>query len=127
MSKVHRRRPFRLTHDGTRYRRLRSPSLARFRSPACRPECRKRRVGTLPLDATYFTGRLPPYQPTCVAPPNQPPSPRQGAARGGYVDGALLRSWATAVTSCAGANGLLSMMLFGTPLDAQSSACAPLM
>jgi hypothetical protein len=39
----------------------------------------------------------------------------------------LLSSWETAVTSWAGANGLVSMMLFGTPLDAQDSALSPLM
>jgi hypothetical protein len=39
----------------------------------------------------------------------------------------VLRSWETAVTSCAGAKGLVSMMLLGTPLDDQSSACCPLM
>ena len=31
------------------------------------------------------------------------------------------------MTSCAGAKGFANMMLLGTPLDAQSSACAPLM
>ena len=40
---------------------------------------------------------------------------------------AAFRSWETAVTSCAGANGFASMMLLGTPFDAHSSACAPLM
>ena len=45
-----------------------------------------------------------------------------------YVVGApLLSSWATAVTSWAGANGFESMMLLGTPLDDQSSALSPLM
>jgi hypothetical protein len=43
------------------------------------------------------------------------------------VGGLALRSWETAVTSCAGANGFGNMMLFGTPLDAQSSASLPLM
>jgi len=42
------------------------------------------------------------------------------------VGGLALRSWATAVTSWAGANGFASMMLLGTPFDAHSSACAPL-
>jgi hypothetical protein len=37
------------------------------------------------------------------------------------------RSEATAVTSRAGANGLASMMVLGTPLEAQSSALLPLM
>src|SRR6202051_3345183 len=45
----------------------------------------------------------------------------------GAVGGLALRSWETAVTSCAGANGFANMMLFGTPLDAQSSASLPLM
>ena len=36
--------------------------------------------------------------------------------------GVALRSCETAVTSCAGANGLANMMLLGTPLDAHSSA-----
>jgi hypothetical protein len=39
----------------------------------------------------------------------------------------MFRSCDTAVTSCAGASGLVSMMLFGTPFDAQDWACAPLM
>jgi hypothetical protein len=39
----------------------------------------------------------------------------------------VLRSWETAVTSCAGANGFANMMLFGTPFDAQSPASLPLM
>src|SRR5689334_6808295 len=45
-----------------------------------------------------------------------------------YVaSGAMLFSnWEMAVTSCARANGFVSMMLFGTPFDAHSSACAPL-
>jgi hypothetical protein len=38
-----------------------------------------------------------------------------------------LRSCATAVTSCAGANGLVSKILFGTPLEAHSSALSPVM
>ncbi len=39
-----------------------------------------------------------------------------------YVGGVpALRSWETAVTSCAGANGLANMMLLGTPLEPQSS------
>ncbi len=43
-----------------------------------------------------------------------------------YVVGVpVLRSCATAVTSCAGANGLVSRMLFGTPLEAHSSALSP--
>ena len=32
-----------------------------------------------------------------------------------------------AVTSCAGANGLVRRMLLGTPLEAHSSAAAPVM
>jgi hypothetical protein len=40
--------------------------------------------------------------------------------------GALLRTWETAVTSCASANGFSSMMLSGTPREAQSSALSPL-
>ena len=43
------------------------------------------------------------------------------------VDEPALSSWDTAVTSCAGANGLFSRMLFGTPSAAQSSAAAPVM
>ena len=44
-----------------------------------------------------------------------------------YAAGILpFRSWATAVTSWAGAKGLASMMLLGTPLEAQSSALSPL-
>src|SRR4051794_24463820 len=39
----------------------------------------------------------------------------------------VLRSWEIAVTSCAGANGFWSMMLFGTPFDDQSPPLAPLM
>ena len=46
----------------------------------------------------------------------------QQAAAGGT----LFRSCAMAMTSCAGANGFASIMLFGTPFDAHSSACAPL-
>jgi hypothetical protein len=43
-----------------------------------------------------------------------------------YVGGApLLRRWETAVTSCAGANGFANIMLFGTPLDAQSATSLP--
>jgi hypothetical protein len=43
-----------------------------------------------------------------------------------YVVGVpLLRSWETAVTSCAGANGLVRRMLFGTPCEAYWSALAP--
>jgi hypothetical protein len=38
----------------------------------------------------------------------------------------VLRSFETAVISCAGANGFANMMLFGTPCDAQSSASFPL-
>lgn len=37
----------------------------------------------------------------------------------------VLRSCATAVTSCAGANGLVRRMLFGTPSLAQSSGWVP--
>jgi len=45
-----------------------------------------------------------------------------------YVLGVpALRSWEIAVTSCAGANGLVSRILFGTPLEAQSSALSPVM
>jgi hypothetical protein len=40
---------------------------------------------------------------------------------------ALFRSWETAVTSWAGANGFCSRMLSGTPCDAQSFAVAPVM
>jgi hypothetical protein len=39
----------------------------------------------------------------------------------------LLRRFETAVRSWAGANGLANMMLFGTPLEVQSAAAAPLM
>jgi len=42
------------------------------------------------------------------------------------IGGTLFSSCETAVTSCAG-DGFASMMLLGTPLDAHSSACAPLM
>ena len=45
----------------------------------------------------------------------------------GAVGGLVLRSWETAVTSCAGANGFANMMLLGTPLEGQSAALAPLM
>jgi len=38
-----------------------------------------------------------------------------------------LRSCETAVTSCAGANGLVSSMLSGTPFEAHSSPAAPVM
>jgi hypothetical protein len=49
------------------------------------------------------------------------------ACAGIYVVGVpVLRSCATAVTSCAGANGFSSMMLLGTPLEVQSAALAPL-
>src|ERR1700738_3158675 len=42
-----------------------------------------------------------------------------------YVAGGpVLRSWETAVTSCAGANGLVNRTLFGTPCDAHWSAWA---
>ena len=45
-----------------------------------------------------------------------------------YVLGVpALRSWEIAVTNCAGANGLVSRILFGTPLEAQSSALSPVM
>src|SRR5258708_14048406 len=45
-----------------------------------------------------------------------------------YVGGLpALRSCETAVTSWAGAKGFANMILLGTPFDAQSSACAPLM
>ncbi len=51
---------------------------------------------------------------------------RSGARDFAYVVGVpVLRSCATAVTSCAGANGLVSRMLFGTPLEAHSSALSP--
>ena len=45
-----------------------------------------------------------------------------------YVVGGvpLLRRLATAVTSCAGANGFSSMTLCGTPLEVQFAAAAPL-
>jgi hypothetical protein len=46
---------------------------------------------------------------------------------GAVAGGTLLRSWETAVTSWAGANGFARLMLFGTPFDAQSSASLPLM
>ena len=39
----------------------------------------------------------------------------------------MLRSCETAVTSCAGAKGLVSRMLLGTPSLAHSSAAAPVM
>jgi hypothetical protein len=43
-----------------------------------------------------------------------------------YVAGfPALRSWETAVTSCAGANGLVRRMLLGTPWDGQSAALPP--
>src|SRR5216683_592333 len=43
-----------------------------------------------------------------------------------YVVGVpLLRSWETAVTSCAGANGLVKRTLLGTPCEPYSSALAP--
>src|ERR1700722_265147 len=43
-----------------------------------------------------------------------------------YVAGfPALRSWETAVTSCAGANGLVRRMLLGTPRDGQSAALPP--
>jgi hypothetical protein len=49
------------------------------------------------------------------------------AGFGPYVVGVpLLRRLEMAVTSCAGANGLANMMLFGTPLEVQSAAAAPL-
>jgi hypothetical protein len=38
----------------------------------------------------------------------------------------LFSSWETAVRSCAGANGFDNMILFGTPLEAQSAALSPL-
>jgi hypothetical protein len=44
-----------------------------------------------------------------------------GPAGGGTV----LSRLAMAVTSCAGANGLVSKTLFGTPLDAHSSPWVP--
>src|ERR1700730_7163444 len=45
-----------------------------------------------------------------------------------YVAGGpVLRSWETAVTSCAGANGLVNRTLFGTPCDAHWSAWAAVM
>jgi hypothetical protein len=44
-----------------------------------------------------------------------------------YVVGVpLLRRFETAVRSWAGAKGLNSIMLFGTPLEAQSAAATPL-
>src|SRR5882757_9927981 len=51
----------------------------------------------------------------------------QGAsAEALYVVGVplLLRSWATAVTSCDGANGLVKRTLLGTPREAHWAACA---
>src|ERR1700726_607729 len=39
----------------------------------------------------------------------------------------VLRSCETAVTSCAGANGLVKRMLLGTPWEAHWSAAAPVM
>jgi hypothetical protein len=45
-----------------------------------------------------------------------------------YVVGVpALRSWETAVTSWAGANGLVKRMLLGTPCEPYSSALAPVM
>src|ERR1700722_6879367 len=56
----------------------------------------------------------------CFAPPG---AAKQGAP---YVAGfPALRSWETAVTSCAGANGLVRRMLLGTPRDGQSAALPP--
>jgi hypothetical protein len=43
-----------------------------------------------------------------------------------YVGVPVLRRCETAVTSWAGAKGLGKMMLFETPLKAQSAAAAPL-
>jgi hypothetical protein len=43
------------------------------------------------------------------------------------VGGPALRSWETAVTSCAGANGLVRRMLLGTPFAAHLSALAAVM
>jgi hypothetical protein len=37
----------------------------------------------------------------------------------------VLRSWETAVTSCAGAKGLVNRMLLGTPWDGHSAALPP--
>jgi hypothetical protein len=56
--------------------------------------------------------------------------PSPPVSKGSYrpnVAGPLpLRRLDTAVTSCAGANGLDSMMLLGTPLKGHSTAAAPL-
>ena len=43
------------------------------------------------------------------------------------VGGAAFRSCDTAVTSWAGAKGLVKRMLFGTPCEAHSSAAVPVM
>jgi hypothetical protein len=40
------------------------------------------------------------------------------AAKAAVYVGVALRSWETAVTSCAGANGLVKRMLLGTPCEA---------
>jgi len=45
-----------------------------------------------------------------------------------YIGGVpAFRSCEMAVTICAGANGLVKRMLFGTPREAHSSAAAPVM
>jgi len=44
-----------------------------------------------------------------------------------YAVGVVLSRLEMAVTSCAGANGLVRRMLLGTPLEAHSSAAAPVM
>ncbi len=49
-------------------------------------------------------------------------SRRLQEARGGLA----LSSWETAVTSCDKVNGFSIIMLFGTPLDVQSTAPCPL-
>jgi hypothetical protein len=45
----------------------------------------------------------------------------------GAAGGTVFSRLESAVTSCAGANGLASRTLLGTPLDAHSSPCAPVM
>ena len=46
-----------------------------------------------------------------------------------YAEGGVpvFSSWETAVTSCAGAKGLVRRMLLGTPFEGHSSALSPIM
>ena len=53
--------------------------------------------------------------------------PCKEGLHGGAGGAAALRSWDTAVMSCAGANGLVRRMLLGTPCDAHSDPAAPVM